>query len=225
MKHPTQNAFSVDIEGFVESNIQSIDISSNYIDQDKENYEIEANVDVVLEVLETAGVKATFFIVGRIACDIPQVVKSIDQAGHEIGCHSYKHLRIFDIDKETFRDKLSETKHILENISGQRIYGFRAPDFSITEKSIWALDVLKELGFIYDSSIYPFGFHDVYGINETEVFVHELPNGLIEFPLPTTEIARKRIPFGGGGYFRLYPVWLTKMFLKKLNKKGIPAMF
>ena len=219
------NAFSVDVEGFVESNVQSFHVPDKYVDPKKEDYEIEKNVDVVLNVLEEVRVKATFFVVGRIAKSVPQVVTSIAKAGHEVGCHNYKHLRIFDIEKETFRKNISETKKTLEDISGQQVYGFRAPDFSITEKSIWALDILKELGFVYDTSIYPFGLHDVYGIKDAEVSVHILPNGLIEFPMSTTEIAGKRIPFGGGGYFRLYPIWLTKIFMKKLNRSGTPGMF
>ncbi len=116
-------------------------------------------------------------------------------------------------------------KKNLEDISGQPVYGFRAPDFSITKKSLWAIDILKELGFIYDSSIYPIGIHDVYGIKDAETFIYKFPNGLIEFPMSTIELFGKRIPFGGGGYFRLYPLMLTKAFISKLNKQGQPVMF
>jgi len=146
-------------------------------------------------------------------------------AGHEIGCHSYLHLRIFDVEKNEFKQRLTAAKKGLEDISGQPVYGFRAPDFSITEKSIWALDILKELGFVYDSSIYPFGLHDVYGIKGADAFIHKFPNGLIEFPMSTTTLLGKRIPFGGGGYFRLYPLLLTKIFLSRLNRRGHPAVF
>lgn len=120
---------------------------------------------------------------------------------------------------------MTAAKKDLEDVSGQPVYGFRAPDFSITNKSLWALDILKEVGFVYDSSIYPFGLHDVYGIKNAGTFIHKLPNGLIEFPMSTTESLGKRIPFGGGGYFRLYPLLITKLFLSKLNKQGSPAMF
>jgi len=219
------NAFSIDVEGFVESNRQSFHIPDKYINPSEENSEIERNTNVLLELLDNVNTKATFFIVGRIAYDIPQVVEKIAQAGHEIGCHNYAHLRVFGITKDEFTEKTKAAKNKLEDISGQKVYGFRAPDFSITDKSIWALDILKELGFVYDSSIYPFGLHDVYGIKNAETFINKFPNGLIEFPMSTTELFGKRIPFGGGGYFRLYPLWLTKYFLSKFNQQGHPAIF
>jgi polysaccharide deacetylase family protein (PEP-CTERM system associated) len=222
---PIVNAFSIDVEGFVESNLQSFNIPDKYISQSREDREIERNTDVLLEILDESQTKATFFLIGRLAADIPGLVKRVGDAGHEIGCHSYAHIRIFGIDKNEFKQKLSAAKKQLEDVSGRRVYGFRAPDFSITEKTIWALDILKELGFVYDSSIYPFGLHDVYGIKEANPFVHRLPNGLIEFPMATIELLGKRIPFGGGGYFRLYPLLLTKIFLSKLNKQGHPAIF
>jgi len=222
---PVVNAFSVDVEGFVESNVQSFPIDQKFIDQAAENREIEVNTHALLELFAELNIKATFFFLGRIVEDIPNIVKETAQAGHEIGCHNYAHLRIFGIEKDEFSEKLANAKHRLEDVTGQQVYGFRAPDFSITEKSIWALDVLKELGFVYDSSIYPFGLHDVYGIKGAETFIHKLPNGLIEFPLSTTQLFGKRLPFGGGGYFRLYPLWLTSHFLRKLNSQGQPAMF
>jgi len=218
------NAFSVDVEGFVESNLQSFHIPDKYIDRHKENSEIEENVEVLLQILHEANTKGTFFFVGRLAQDIPSLVKKVAQAGHEIGCHNYLHIRIFDIPQKVFKEKLAAAKKELEDISGKPVYGFRAPDFSITNSSIWALDVLKEVGFVYDSSIYPFGFHDVYGIKNVNAFIHKFPNGLIEFPLSTAELLGQRIPFGGGGYFRLYPLWLTKYFITRLNKRNIPFM-
>lgn len=218
------NAFSVDVEGFVESNLQSFDIPDKYINQPMEDNEIEQNIDFTLEMLEERSTKATFFFLGRIARDIPQVVKAAADAGHEIACHNYAHIRIFGIEQDEFKEKITEAKKRLEDISGQKVYGFRAPDFSITEKSIWALDVLKELGFVYDSSIYPFGLHDVYGIKDAQTYIHRLSNGLIEVPLSTTQILGKRIPFGGGGYFRLYPLWLTKRFIAASNKHRTPCI-
>ena len=219
------NAFSIDVEGFVESNIQSFHIPDRYIKQSEENHEIERNTDILLEILEETKTKATFFFVGRLARDIPGLVRKVARNGHEIACHNYLHIRVFDIERNKFKDELNIAKKNLEDISGQPVYGFRAPDFSITNKSIWALDTLKELGFVYDSSIYPFGLHDVYGIKDANPYIHALHNGLIEFPLSTITLFGKRIPFGGGGYFRLYPLSLTKIFISKLNKEGHPAMF
>jgi polysaccharide deacetylase family protein (PEP-CTERM system associated) len=225
LKKPVINAFTIDVEGFVESNLQSFHIPDKYINQSEENREIERNTNALLETLHEVDVKATFFFIGRLAHDIPGLVKRVAVAGHEIGCHNYAHIRIFGIEKQEFKEKLITAKNLLEDVSGQRVYGFRAPDFSITEKSTWAWDVLKELDFVYDSSVYPITLHDVYGMKDAETCIHKLPNGLIEFPMSTTELLGKRIPFGGGGYFRLYPLSITKLFLSKLNRQGSPAMF
>jgi polysaccharide deacetylase family protein (PEP-CTERM system associated) len=219
------NAFSVDVEGFVESNIQSFHISDKYISRSRENSEIERNTEVLLEVFADKNVRATFFFLGRLANDIPGLVKKVAQAGHEIACHNYSHLRVFGVSKSEFAEKLADSKRRLEDVSGQRVYGFRAPDFSITDKSLWAIDVLKELGFVYDSSIYPIGMHDVYGIKDAKPFIYKFPNGLIEFPLPTVELFGRRFPFGGGGYFRLYPLWLTRLLFAKVNARRQPCMF
>ncbi|MFH1615851.1 MAG: XrtA system polysaccharide deacetylase [Planctomycetota bacterium] len=226
MKKPSVlNAFTIDVEGFVESNVQSFNIPEKYIDSSKENHEIEENTHYVMQLLEEAGVKATFFFVGRIARDIPRLIRTVADAGHEIGCHNYAHVRIFNLEQENFRENLSTAKKSLEDVSGQKVYGFRAPDFSITNKSLWALDILKELGFLYDSSIYPVGLHDVYGIKDASSEIIQLPNQLIEVPMSTVEILGNRIQLAGGGYFRLYPLWLTKMLMRKINSKGRPCVF
>lgn len=224
MQNKIENCFSVDVEGFVESNRQSFHIEERHINQADENKEIETNIHVLLDILDDTETRATFFFLGRIAVDMPHIVKEVAQSGHEIGCHGFKHERIFGMTMDEFRRKLSSAKSSLEDVSGQRVYGFRAPDFSIIKSSLWALDVLAEVGFLYDSSIYPIGIHDVYGIGDVEPFIHTLPNGLIEFPLSTAHFFNKRVPFGGGGYFRLYPLFLTRFCISTLNKLGHPSM-
>ncbi|MHC4255123.1 MAG: DUF3473 domain-containing protein [Planctomycetota bacterium] len=219
------NALSVDVEGFVESNIQSFHVPEQYIDQAKEDQEIQVNTEAVLEVLAEAKTKGTFFFIGRLAKDIPGLVRKVAEAGHEIGCHNYLHLRVFNIEQSEFKENITAAKKNLEDVSGRQVYGFRAPDFSITEKSLWALDILEEAGFIYDSSIYPFGLHDVYGIKDAKPAIHRLPNDLIEFPMSTFNILGRRIPFGGGGYFRLFPLFVTKYCISKINRLGFPSMF
>ena len=219
-----ENCLSIDVEGFVESNLQSFHIQDKYVSKSKENYEIEKNVNFILEFLDEFDIKGTFFFLGRIAQDIPNVVTETAQCGHEIACHSHKHLRIFGLTKEEFKKNLICAKKLLEDVSGKSVWGFRAPEFSITNSSIWALDILKEVGFVYDSSIYPTGLHDVYGISGTMPFIHKLTNGLIEFPLSTIEFLGRRFPFGGGGHFRLYPLMLTKLFIRKVNRTGNPCM-
>jgi polysaccharide deacetylase family protein (PEP-CTERM system associated) len=218
------NCLSMDVEGFVESNLESFPVRDRQFDPGKENYEIEKNVDVFLELLAESHIRATFFIVGRIARDMPHVVKQLANMGHEVGCHNYEHRRIFGQEPRQFREGLLSAKRRLEDVTGTAVYGFRAPDFSITRSSIWALDILREAGFVYDSSIYPIRMHDVYGIDDANPDIHRMPNGLVEWPLATFSLLGTRFPFGGGGYLRLYPVSVTKHCIGAVNKKGSPCM-
>jgi len=213
------------VESFVESNLQSFHIEEKYISKSKENYEIESNVNSILSLLDNLSIKGTFFFLGRTARGIPNIVKETAQCGHEIACHSYEHIRVLGLTRKEFKNSLIYAKKILEDLTGKGVYGFRAPEFSITKSSLWALDILKEIGFLYDSSIYPIGLHDVYGIKSVKPFIHTLPNGLIEFPLSIIELFNVRFPFNGGGYFRLYPLIVTKYFIWKYNKLGNPCMF
>jgi len=218
------NCLSFDIEGFIESNSESFHIDEKYLNKAKENYEIENNTNIILDILSELKIKATFFFVGRIATDIPSLIKKVAFAGHEVACHNYEHLRIYNLKREEFKKRLTASKKEIENVAGKRVVGFRAPDFSIVKSSVWALDILKELGFLYDSSIYPIGIHDVYGISNSDRFIHTLPNGLIEFPLATIQFCKKSIPFGGGGYFRLFPLSLTRKFISRINQLSHPCM-
>jgi polysaccharide deacetylase family protein (PEP-CTERM system associated) len=219
------NCLSMDVEGFVEANLDSLYVDRQYLDGARETYEIEKNVDAFLGLMDEFKIHATCFFLGRIARDIPHVVKQAARAGQEIGCHSYEHRRIFGVPKSDFREKLLAAKKCLEDVSGEPVYGFRAPDFSIVHRSLWALDVVREAGFVYDSSIYPIRMHDVYGVRNAQRFIHVLPNGLIEWPLSTVKLFGMRFPFGGGGYHRLYPTFVTRLCISRINKQGQPCMF
>jgi polysaccharide deacetylase family protein (PEP-CTERM system associated) len=219
------NALSVDLEGFVESNQESFPIPARYLDPARESREIERNTEVTLDLFAERGVRATFFVVGRIARDLPAVVRRIAAAGHEIGCHNFEHRRVFGLAPAEFREGMRRALGDLGDLAGQPIRGFRAPDFSITGRSLWALDVLRELGLGYDSSIYPIRGHDVYGIVGIDPWPHRLPNGLVEFPLSSVALGRRRLPFGGGGYFRLYPLALTHLLVRLTNRAGRPFVF
>jgi polysaccharide deacetylase family protein (PEP-CTERM system associated) len=218
------NALTIDVEAFVEANIQSFQIDSKLQDIVLQNREVERNMECLLAICQQLGLTATFFFLGRVAEDLPHIVRAAADAGHEIACHSYQHLRLTGIATKSFKTLMSSSKKLLEDVSGQQVWGFRAPDFSITTGSLWALDALQEAGFLYDSSIYPIGFHDVYGIKDQHQTIHELPNGLIEFPLSSASIGHRRLPFGGGGYFRLYPLWLTTLLIGRTNRAGHPAI-
>jgi len=219
------NCFSVDVESFSESNVQSFSIPSKHLDSRRQNHESETNMDVILSMLAEHGVKATFFFLGRIARDLPRLVRRVAEENHEIACHSLNHFRLYGLTPEIFAEELRTAKGLLEDASGQKVCGFRAPDFSITRASVWALDALRQAGFFYDSSIYPFAGHDVYGIAGASSQVHRLSNGLIEWPLATIPVFNRRVPFGGGGYFRLYPLRFTEFCFSRINQQRTPCMF
>ena len=225
IKENIKNIISFDIEGLIESSHDSMTIPEKYIDNKKEDYLITKNTEEILEVLDSCGVKGTFFILGRIARDIPSLIKMISKEGHEIACHSLDHYRLFNFSRNEVQQKLRTAKAFLEDASSQKVIGFRAPDFSIIEKNIYVFDDLLELGYEYDSSVYPIGMHDVYGISDFKDHPFIMENGLVELPMSTIKIFGKAIPFGGGGYFRIFPFFLTKTFLRISNKENRPMNF
>ena len=218
-------AFTVDVEGFAESHVQSVRIDDAYLDHAVMDREIEANMQVTLDLLQGHGIRGTFFFLGRIARTSPQIVRRTADAGHEIGCHSLNHLRITGQSRDDFRRDLKSAKSALEDASGAQVIGFRAPDFSIGAGNLWAFDELLEAGFRYDSSVVPTTIHDVYGMTNVPETVFKWPNGLVEFPMPVTRVLGSRIPVGGGGYFRLFPLsWTIRAFSSR-NAKSQPATF
>ncbi|MCP5006760.1 MAG: DUF3473 domain-containing protein, partial [Planctomycetes bacterium] len=163
------------------------------------------------------NIKGTFFILGWVAEKYPELVKDIDTDGHEIACHSYRHRLVYDCSPHEFRNDLVKARDILEDITGKKVFGYRAPSYSITSKSLWAFEILSELGFTYDSSIFPIS-HDRYGIPDSPRFKYALPDhDLTEYPISTAKILGTKVPVSGGGYLRLFPYWFTKFALRKIN--------
>lgn len=187
---------------------------------------VTANTFRLLDMLAEADILATFFIVGWVAEKFPEIVSRIQNQGHEVGCHSYWHRKVYDLSPEEFREDTRRAKAILEDITSQPVRGYRAPSYSITRKSLWALDILRELDFAYDSSIFPV-VHDNYGIPDAPRFRYAIPNtNLTEYPISTAKILGMNIPVSGGGYFRLFPYWFTRALLKKINlREKQPFMF
>jgi len=180
---------------------------------------VEENTKKILDLFDSYNVKATFFVLGWIAEKFPALVREIDARGHEIGCHSYYHRLVYDLTPDEFREDTSKTKNLLEQLTGRKVLGYRAPSYTITRRSLWALDILKELGFAYDSSIFPI-YHDRYGLPGAPRFRYEMPDhDMIEYPISTSLIMGRKIPVAGGGYFRLFPYWFSRMALKKINEK------
>jgi polysaccharide deacetylase family protein (PEP-CTERM system associated) len=175
------------------------------------------------------GIHATFFIVGKIAEDHPRLIHRINQGGHEIACHSYRHELVSRQTPKEFRVDIRRAKIILENLVGERVLGFRAPNYSIGEAQEWAYDILLEEGFVYDSSVYPI-LHDRYGYPDAPRFPYAIRvegcKQLIEFPIGTVRIAGINLPIGGGGYFRLLPANLFQRGIQRVNKRDKqPVMF
>ncbi|MBC8439475.1 MAG: DUF3473 domain-containing protein [Deltaproteobacteria bacterium] len=180
---------------------------------------VERNTRKILDILDKHNAKATFFVVGWIAEKFPDLIKEISRQGHPLGCHSYYHRLVYDLSPEEFRQDTQNAKEILEQISGQQINGYRAPSYSITKRSLWALGILEELGFSFDSSIFPI-YHDRYGIPDAPRFEYKIPEyKLIEYPISTALFFGKKLPVSGGGYFRLFPYWFTRMALNKINMR------
>ncbi len=213
------NALTVDVEDFFQ--VSAYERIVPFEDWDKYGDRVVHSTEKILELLSEQQIKATFFVVGWTAERFPELVKKIYRSGHEIGVHSYRHRLIYNLTPEQFRSDVLQCSSVLESITGIRPVCFRAPSFSITDKSLWALDILAELGFRYDSSIFPI-YHDRYGIPNANPAIHLLQqaSGTIkEFPPSVYRIGGINFPVSGGGYFRLYPYWLTSWFLHKINNK------
>ena len=181
------------------------------------------NTRLLLDILRKHKVRATFFVLGLFAERLPDVVAEIAADGHEIGSHGYSHKPVFGIGPEAFADELSRSVALLEEISGQRIAGYRAPDFSITNESLWALNIIANQGLRYDSSIFPYR-NSRYGISGAPRRVYRLPNGLVELPLSTIQWAGRTWPVAGGGYLRLYPYFVTRWAMRRIEAEGAPAV-
>jgi polysaccharide deacetylase family protein (PEP-CTERM system associated) len=185
---------------------------------DSYNSRILENTAVILDLLDRQNVHATFFVLGWIAEKFPRLLKEIYNRGHEIGCHSYFHRLIYKLSPEEFKEDTRKAKDVLEQITGSPVMGYRAPSYSVTKNTLWALDILEELGFRYDSSIFPI-IHDRYGIAGFPRFMYKFPDrSIIEYPLTTFLLFGVNLPVSGGGYFRLFPYFFTRMFLKKINR-------
>ena len=184
-------------------------------------------VDWLLDRLGSRGVRATFFLLGTIARDDPAMVRAIAAGGHEVASHGWDHRRILEMTPEQFRLDIRQAKDALEQATGGPILGYRAPTFSIVRRTAWALDVLAEEGFLYDSSIYPVR-HDRYGVPGAPrfPFVARGPGGaaILEIPPATLRLPGFNLPVGGGGYFRLLPPALMESAIREVGRRGHPAV-
>ena len=190
---------------------------------------VERNTRRLLDLFDQHSIKATFFVLGWVAERHSDLIRDIVGRGHEIASHGYTHQLVYNQTPEQFREETRASKLLLEDIAQQPILGYRAASYSITRNSLWALDILAELGFSWDSSIFPV-YHDRYGIpnSPTTPYRIQTSNGhtLTEFPLTTAKLFGYQMPAAGGGYFRLYPYALSRALFKRATQAGsTPAIF
>jgi polysaccharide deacetylase family protein (PEP-CTERM system associated) len=223
---PTLNALTVDVEDYFHVSAFAAHVPRS----EWGSYESRVcrNTERLLNLFEHVGVHATFFVLGWVAKRFPQLVREIQRAGHELASHSYEHGLVYDMTPEAFVADLRRARSVIEDAAGVRINGYRAPSFSITSSSLWALDLLVSEGYTYDASIYPIR-HDRYGIPDWPRHIQRVqrPGGVLwEIPGSTVRRAGVNLPVGGGGYFRLLPYAWTRAGFRTVNEtERRPAMF
>lgn len=220
------NILSFDIEDWFHPEILNSKFPVNT--WDKLESRVQKNTELILNFLSKKKLKATFFYLGWIAEKNPNLVKDTVSDGHEIASHGYSHKPINKLSSDEFKQELKTSIEILSSLYGKKINGFRAPTFSLTKDTFWILPILSELGIIYDSSVYPI-YHDRYGIpsapKDPFIIYKNEEESIVEFPMSTVEFSKFNLPFGGGGYFRLYPLWLSIKFMQKCQRENRPIIF
>lgn len=190
---------------------------------------VERNTRTLLDLFDEANIKATFFVLGWVADRYRELIREINSRGHEIASHGYSHQLVYKQTPDEFRAETARSKQLLEDLIQRPVQGYRAASYSITRQSLWAIDILAELGFTWDSSIFPV-YHDRYGIPDSPTTPYRLQtaNGatLLEFPLTTARLGGYSMPAAGGGYFRLYPYALSRaLFRRATQDNTVPAIF
>jgi polysaccharide deacetylase family protein (PEP-CTERM system associated) len=214
------NALTIDVEDYY--HVSAFEAVVPFADWERYESRVEKNTHRILDLLDAYTTKATFFVLGWVAERHPGLIRTLVARGHEVASHGYAHRRVYTQTPEQFRTETQRSKCLLEDTLGQPIRGYRAASYSITAQSLWALDVLKEEGFVYDSSIFPIR-HDLYGIPSHPRFCSLLPGpssaSLVEFPLSTLRFGGTNFPIAGGGYLRLFPYAYTRWGIRYLNRQ------
>ncbi|MEW6417383.1 MAG: XrtA system polysaccharide deacetylase [Nitrospirota bacterium] len=213
------NALTIDVEDYYM--VSAFEDVIKFEDWHRYESRVERNTHKILDLLDEYQVKATFFVLGWVAEHYPNLVRDIHASGHEIACHGYNHRLIYHLTPDEFREDVRIAKSILEDTIGTQVIGYRAASYSIVKRTLWALDILIEEGFLYDSSIFPV-HHDRYGLPGADRFPYAIKRNnstIVEFPPSTYRIFNQNIPIAGGGYLRLYPLQITKAVIKRINEK------
>jgi polysaccharide deacetylase family protein (PEP-CTERM system associated) len=220
---PIINALTIDVEDYFQVSAFAPYIARS--EWDSRACRVELNIERILTMLAEHRTNATFFTLGWIAERYPQLIRRIVDGGHEVASHGYGHQRASDLDENAFFADIDASKKLLEDLSGQRVKGYRAPSFSIGEKNQWAFDCLERAGYLYSSSVYPIR-HDHYGMPDAPRFAHKVRGGLLEIPPTTSCFFARNWPASGGGYFRLMPYAASRWLLRRVNRcEGQAAIF
>ncbi|MEL7689792.1 XrtA system polysaccharide deacetylase [Citromicrobium bathyomarinum] len=219
------NGLSVDVEDWFQ--VGAFETTIKRGDWDGCELRVARNVDAILALFERAGVKATFFTLGWVAERVPQAIRAIVAAGHELASHGYDHQRVFTFAPSEFAEDLKRSRGILEDIGGTKVTGYRAPSFSIDARTPWAHEELAVQGYAYSSSVAPIA-HDHYGWREAPRFAFRPVAGanLVEMPVTTAMLGQRRLAAGGGGFFRTLPYAFSHWAISQVNREeGRPAVF
>ena len=211
------NVMTVDVEDYFQ-----VSAFERYVGRDSwddRECRVERNVDRILELFDSHGVKATFFTLGWVTERYPDMIKRIVGQGHELASHGWSHVRVTQQQPAEFRQDILRTKALLEDVSGQDVIGYRAASYSIGANNLWALELLQETGHRYSSSIYPIR-HDLYGMPDAPRFAFSPGNDdFLEFPVTTVRLGNRNLPCGGGGWFRLFPYSFSRWAMRQVNNK------
>ena len=223
---PIVNMMTVDVEDYFQ--VSAFDSSARRERWGQYESRVERNTMRLLSLFETSGVRGTFFVLGWVAERFPRLVREIAAAGHEIASHGFSHHLVYEMSQAGFREDIRRSKFVLEACTGRPVLGYRAPSFSITSRSLWALDILIEEGYQYDASIYPI-HHDRYGMPDAPRHcwrVDRRGGSIWEVPGSTVRMAGTNIPIGGGGYFRMFPYALIRAGIARVNQvEAKPVVF
>jgi polysaccharide deacetylase family protein (PEP-CTERM system associated) len=213
---PVTNAMTVDVEDYFQ--VAAFEKCIRREDWPHWPVRVEGNTRRVLDLFERHSVHATFFVLGWVAERFPALVRDISAAGHEVASHGFGHERLTNLSRAEFRDSITRTKLLLEDVTGTVVHGYRAPSYSIGPTTLWAHEELREAGYRYSSSIVPI-HHDLYGMPAAPRFpFFAKRSGLLEIPVTTVRLCGRNWPCGGGGYFRLLPYALFKRGLRRVNR-------
>ena len=220
-----KNAISIDLEDwFCVHNLSGVIKPSDW---DNCELRVQQSTERLLALFDKHNTRATFFVLGWVAERLPELIRKIEAAGHEIASHGYNHLLLTEITPEEFEADIAKALEALDKCGVKsRPIGFRAPSFTVVEKTKpWALPILEKYNFKYDSSVFPIGFHPDYGVADAPLVPYKITDKLYEFPMSVLELYGRRFPFCGGGYFRLFPYSYTRFCMSKVNKQGRSVVF